>query len=72
MYETGQTAGWEDGDFSGDGVFDSSDLVIAFVDGGHEQGERQRAVAVPEPSGWPLLVMGLLPWLSNRRSRCPV
>ena len=36
-YETGQEAGWADGDWNGDGIFDSSDMVTAFVDGGYEK-----------------------------------
>ena len=48
-YETGQEAGWAEGNWNGDGVFDSSDMVRAFVDGGYEKGPRMDAAAVPEP-----------------------
>ncbi len=56
LYETGQAAGWAQGDWSGDMVFDSGDLVAAFSDGGYEQGPAG-AAAVPEPSS---LVLALL------------
>ena len=39
-YETGEEAGWEQGDWSGDHTFSSGDLAAAFVDGGYEQGPR--------------------------------
>ena len=39
-YETGDFAGWEEGDFTGDWQFNGSDLVDAFVDGGYEIGPR--------------------------------
>ena len=58
-YETGQAAGWAEGDWNADGVFNSSDMVMAFIDGGYEQGPRTNAVAVPEPGGWVLLVLGI-------------
>ena len=59
-YETGEAAGWAQGDWNGNGVFESGDMVVAFVDGGYEQGQRVEAVAVPEPGVWTLWVMGLL------------
>ena len=71
-YETDWLAGWEEGDWNGDGIFDSGDLVTAFVDGGYEQGSRTDAVAVPEPGGWVVVAMGLLPWLFDRRARHPI
>ena len=37
-YETEETAGWAQGDWDGDGFFDSGDMVTAFVDGGYELG----------------------------------
>ena len=49
-----------EGDWNGDGIFDSSDMVTAFVDGGYEKGPRMDAEAVPEPGGWLLLVLGML------------
>ena len=42
---------WASGDWDGDADFNSSDLVIALAGGGFEQGPRQAAAAVPEPSG---------------------
>ena len=71
-YETGEDAGWEEGDWNGNLKFDSGDMVAAFVRGGYEKGLRTDAVAVPEPSGWWLIVMGLLPWLFGRRTRRPI
>ena len=35
-------ASWPQGDWNGDGVFDSSDLVTAFADGGYEKGIEAR------------------------------
>ena len=44
-------SGWAQGDWNGDGDFDSGDLVAAFQDGGYEKGLRLAAVqVVPEPS----------------------
>ena len=40
-YETGEAAGWAEGDWNGDGVFDCSDMVAAFADGGYEKGRGQ-------------------------------
>ena len=62
-YETQQTAGWSEGDWNGDGIFNSSDMVTAFVDGGYEQGEpgpRPEVAAVPEPNAALLLILGVL------------
>jgi hypothetical protein len=50
-YETGEPAGWEDGDWTGDGVFDSSDMVFVFANGGYEEGHKSAVKAVPEPTG---------------------
>ena len=69
-YETGESSGWAGGDWNCDGIFNSSDMVTAFVDGGYEQGPRADAVAVPEPGGWlplPLAVGALL--VVRRRAR---
>ncbi len=62
-YETGNTAGWAEGNWNTDRVFDSNDMIVAFVDGGYEQGPWTDVAAVPDPGGWCLLVMGLLSWL---------
>ena len=40
-YETGDVAGWGEGDWDGSGSFATSDFVTAFQDGGYEQGLRQ-------------------------------
>ena len=68
---------WSEGDWNGDGIFDSSDMVTAFADGGYEQGPRTDAVAVPEPGGWVLLMLGIVPlltircgWSQTLASRC--
>ena len=72
-YETGQDAGWAEGDWGGNGVFDSADFVTAFADGGYELGARPGHVAaVPEPTGHLLSCMtlsGLLAAAATRR-RC--
>jgi hypothetical protein len=71
-YETQEPAGWAEGDWNGDGIFGTGDLVIALDDGGYEEGPRGDVAAVPEPGGWLLLVMGLLPWRLTRGNRRPI
>ncbi len=56
-------ATWSSGDWDGDGDFTSSDFVIAFQDGGYERGPKTDVAAVPEPTGWSLVVIGLPLWL---------
>jgi hypothetical protein len=56
-YETQQEAGWGEGDWNGDGVFDTGDVVLALQDGGFEMGPREVA-AVPEPGGSVLWLVG--------------
>ena len=71
-YETGEQAGWAEGDWDASGVFDSSDMVTAFADGGYEQGMKAAVASVPEPSGmaWLLFtITGLLPLRRNLRRR---
>ena len=68
-YETGEKAGWEEGDWNGDLVFDSSDMVTAFFDGGYEKGQRTDAVAVPEPTACAMLTIILVSLAAARRSR---
>jgi hypothetical protein len=58
-YETGEDAGWAEGDWDANLEFNSSDMVAAFADGGYEKGPQPPAVAVPEPTSILLLVMGL-------------
>ena len=58
---------WSEGDWNADGVFDSSDMVTAFADGGYEKGPRTDAVAVPEPCGWVLMLLGAAGLLNVRR-----
>ena len=58
-YETGQPAGWEDGDWDGDMVFGSSDMVAAFAAGGYEKGPRSKPQAVPEPSAFAIALMAI-------------
>ena len=59
-FETGEVAGWSEGDWNADGVFNSSDFIAAFQDGGYEKGKRAEVAAVPEPSGWILMTLGLI------------
>ena len=65
-YETGQTAGWGDGDWDGNALFDSSDFVAAFTDGGYELGP-PAVTAVPEPCGLVTALISLLACVACRR-----
>jgi hypothetical protein len=65
-YETGQQAGWAEGDWNGDNEFNSSDFVAAFTDGGYELG-LPPANAVPEPSAAVLLMLGIAALVRARR-----
>ena len=51
---------WTEGDWNGDGLFDSADFIIAFQDGGYEMGPRTGVAAVPEPTTILLLMTGLM------------
>ena len=57
-----ESAGWAEGDWNGDSVFNSTDFIIAFQDGGYEQGPRTDAAAVPEPAAWLLWLLAAA-WL---------
>ncbi len=70
LYETGEAAGWAQGDWNADLVFDSGDFVAAFIDGGYEIGAFPGAVqAVPEPSSVVLVLLGLAGLLMRTRHR---
>ncbi len=65
LYETGQMALWEQGDWDGDMTFGSGDLVLAFADGGYEQGP-PAIPAVPEPSSIWLVWIGVAALVHRR------
>ena len=67
-YETGDAAGWIDGDWDGDLLFTTGDLVTAFQTGKYEQGPRGAAPAVPEPSSLVMLLIGVVAFLRRRSS----
>ncbi len=60
-YETGQSAGWKDGDWDANLLFDSADFVAAFVGGGYEFGPRPTPAASRRAGTWqrPVVVGGL-------------
>ena len=71
-FETGQAAGWAEGDFDGNKLFDTSDFVAAFQDGGYENGPRAATLAaVPEPASLTMFLLsalGLAGFARRRRS----
>jgi hypothetical protein len=67
-YEANVAAVWSTGDFNGDGITNSSDLVVALADGGYEQGPAG-AAAVPEPSALVLACFGALIVATRSRTR---
>ncbi len=68
-YEQDSEAKWSEGDWNADGRFGTSDLVVAFEDGGYEQGPRPEMNAVPEPTSFAVLVAALIGIASVSRSR---
>lgn len=66
-YETGMPADWGEGDWNGDLLFNSSDLVHV-LSKGHCSGPRT-AVAVPEPMSVGNLIMSIAVMCSALRSR---
>ncbi len=67
-YELGVSAGWEEGDWDGSGVFDSGDMVKAFQDGGYELPAGATVTAVPEPATISLALLAVVGLLMRRRS----
>jgi len=59
-------ASWAAGDFNGDGLCNSDDLIDALADGGYENGPR--LLAVPEPAGM-LSLIAFVGWLCVRSVR---
>ncbi|MCA9170144.1 MAG: PEP-CTERM sorting domain-containing protein, partial [Planctomycetales bacterium] len=59
------------GDWNSDGEFTTSDMVIAFQDGGYEQGPRSSVSSVPEPTTFLGFVIGgmLSLFARSRRKR---
>jgi hypothetical protein len=60
---------WATGDWGGDAEFTSSDLALAFQDGGYEQGPRQSISAVPEPSSLLLVIVAALTVMPRARRK---
>lgn len=60
---------WLTGDWNGDGDFTTGDLTLAFQDGGYEMGPRAATSAVPEPTAFAMLAIGLLSLSIRRRSK---
>ena len=68
-YNTGEPAGWADGDFDGNGTFDRLDLLEAVAGDGFNMGPRPAAVTVPEPGSAPLALVAGAAILGFRRRR---
>jgi hypothetical protein len=66
-FELEEPAGWEEGDWNGDGRFGSGDFVAAFMDGGYDRGPRPAVIAVPEPTAMVILLTGIVAALAARR-----
>ena len=60
-YETGERAGYAQGDWTGDLLFDTADFVYAFTVDAYEKGPftGNGVAAVPEPGSVALLLLGL-------------
>ncbi|MCA9197253.1 MAG: hypothetical protein KDA87_06930 [Planctomycetales bacterium] len=68
-FETGEAATWSEGDWNLDGEFTTSDFVAAFTEGGYELGPRAGVSAVPEPTGFVVLLTSLCGLTMFRRRR---
>jgi hypothetical protein len=69
-YETGQTATWGEGDFTGDMNFDGQDFVAIFSNGPDVPPIRPaKPISVPEPGAGGLLTVALLLACSTARRR---
>ncbi len=64
---------WSEGDWNGDGEFDSGDMITAFVAGGYEQPAGVQAVALGETwqpvPRWPMPTEDHVPPAGRRSSR---
>jgi hypothetical protein len=67
-YETGEFAGWSEGDWNDNALFESGDLIEALQTGTYEQG-RPAGPGVPEPSAMPLAALGVLAIAGRARRR---
>ncbi|MCA9166700.1 MAG: hypothetical protein KDB23_03495 [Planctomycetales bacterium] len=69
LYETGAPAGWQEGDWNGDQVFGTGDLLAAFQDGGFLAGPyfAASAAVIPEPTGFAMCIVGSLVLAGVRR-----
>ncbi len=68
-YDSDTQAQWHEGDWTGDGSFDSTDLILALQDGGYELGPRPSVLAVPEPSDVAIVTIAALIVMSSTRGR---
>ena len=62
-------ATYAEGDWDGDMVFSSGDLVAAFTEGGYQLGALPAINAVPEPSSLGLILLAGLALIPCRRRR---
>ncbi|MCA9171058.1 MAG: hypothetical protein KDB23_25470 [Planctomycetales bacterium] len=58
---------WATGDWSGDREFNSADFVLAFQDGGFDNGQRAAFAAVPEPDTFVLAGLAFVSMCCRRR-----